>query len=206
MSIPDFQSLMLPLLKILEDEQDYFIRDIIETLAWEYNLTSSEKSKLLPSGQQPIFDNRVGWAKTYLKKAGLVESPKRGYVKITKRGLGVIKQNLDFIDREFLMQYPEFMKFQKISKTLKDDFDTNEWDEIEWNEPEEYDFSVKSSNKTEILKLVNARNDALQTLIVEAENDLIIINYYYNNQKLETIWNRSTALAIANAIQQYYSY
>ena len=93
MSIPDFQSLMFPLLKLVADEQEYFMHDIIETLAQEFDLTDAQKQKLLPSSQQPVFDHRVSWARTYMKKAGLVESPRRAYVKITERGLELLQQN-----------------------------------------------------------------------------------------------------------------
>lgn len=66
--IPDYQSIMLPLLRIASDKQEHTFRDIVEELAGEFKLTIDERTELLPSGQQPIFDNRVGWAKTYLKK------------------------------------------------------------------------------------------------------------------------------------------
>ena len=72
--IPDYQTLMLPLLKLVSDGQEHKYRDIIETLATEFEVTDEERKELLASGNQAIFDNRVGWAKTYLKKAGLLDS------------------------------------------------------------------------------------------------------------------------------------
>ena len=77
MPIPDFQSIMLPLLKILADGKVYKYREILEVLVREFQVTEAERKEMLPSGQQEIFSNRVGWAKTYLKKAGLIESPQR---------------------------------------------------------------------------------------------------------------------------------
>ena len=68
--IPDYQSLMLPLLKLVSDGQEHKYRDLIESLAIEFEVTDEERKELLASGNQAIFDNRVGWAKTYLKKAG----------------------------------------------------------------------------------------------------------------------------------------
>ena len=62
-------------------------REAVEAIAKEFNLTESEHREMLPSGQQEVFDNRVGWARTYMKKAGLIEMPKRGVNRITKRGL-----------------------------------------------------------------------------------------------------------------------
>ena len=70
MPIPDYQTLMLPLLRLAEDEQEHKFRYAVETLAQEFALTDVELSELLPSGSQPVFSNRVGWARTYLKKAG----------------------------------------------------------------------------------------------------------------------------------------
>ncbi len=73
MPIPDYQSLMRPLLKAIGDGQEHVLSDITNTLADQFHLTESEREELLPSGSQPVFKNRVGWARTYLKKAGLLE-------------------------------------------------------------------------------------------------------------------------------------
>ena len=90
MAVPDFQTIMLPLLKIAGDGEEHYIHDAVNELAQYFELTEEEKTKLLPSGQQPAFYNRVGWARTYLKKAGLVTDPKRGYFQITKRGQEIL--------------------------------------------------------------------------------------------------------------------
>jgi len=75
MPIPDYQSIMLPLLTLTSDNNEHILRDTIELLATQFNLTDGEREELLPSGTQAIFDNRVGWAKTHILKAGLLESP-----------------------------------------------------------------------------------------------------------------------------------
>ena len=93
MSIPDYQSIMLPLLKKASDQQEHSLQSLIEALADDFNLTDSERRDFLPSGRQPVFNNRVGWARTYLKKAGLLSSPKRGIMQITERGLQILKDN-----------------------------------------------------------------------------------------------------------------
>lgn len=116
MSIPDYQSIMLPLLKVLADEQEHSFRDSIENLAQFFKLSAEERKELLPSGQQPVFDNRVGWSRTYMKKAGLLETTRRGFFKITKRGIEALKQNPPEINVKFLEQYPEFMEFREIRK------------------------------------------------------------------------------------------
>jgi restriction system protein len=109
--IPDYQSLMLPLLRLVSDRQEYKHRDIIEKLAVEYKLTDEERKELLASGNQAIFDNRVGWAKTYLKKAGLLDSPKRATFVITELGLQILNKKPDRIDAKYLKQFPAFLEF-----------------------------------------------------------------------------------------------
>ena len=135
MSIPDYQSLMLPLLELTKDGQEHSFRDVVDILAEKFHLTEEEKKELLPSGQYPVFDNRVGWAKTYMKKAGLLDSTRRGFIKIAKRGLDVLKQNPKYINAKFLKQYPEFIEFQTIKK--EKDKTEIESEEISDKTPEE---------------------------------------------------------------------
>ncbi|HYW20940.1 MAG TPA: restriction endonuclease [Nodularia sp. (in: cyanobacteria)] len=112
MSIPDYQAVMLPLLKFTTDQKEHSLRETIEILADHFCLTEEERKELLPSGRQATFDNRVGWACTYLKKAGLLESTKRGYFQITHRGCEIIESNPVKINAKFLKQFPEFLEFQ----------------------------------------------------------------------------------------------
>lgn len=74
MPIPDYQSIMLPLLKYASDQKQHSMKQAYDDLAKEFNLTIEEKNELLPSGTQQIYKNRIGWARTYLSKAGLLES------------------------------------------------------------------------------------------------------------------------------------
>jgi restriction system protein len=117
MSIPDYQTVMLPLLSLAADREEHRLRDAIEQLADHFDLTEEERKELLPSGSQATFDNRVGWARTYMKKAGLLESPRRGYFRITDRGLQALKQKPEMINVKFLEQYPEFLEFKTRSNT-----------------------------------------------------------------------------------------
>lgn len=112
MAIPDYQALMLPLLQVAGDGQEHAMRDVIERLAADFHLSDAERSELLPSGQQQTFDNRAHWARTYLKQAGLLESPRRGYFKITQRGQEVLGKPPPRIDVDFLSQFPEFLQFR----------------------------------------------------------------------------------------------
>jgi restriction system protein len=113
MAIPDYQSVMLPLLNRLADGTTYLFKDIVELLGKDYKLSEDELTELLPSGQSFLFSNRVGWARTYLKKAGLIESPKRGAIAITNRGREVLKKKPAKIDNQLLKQFPEFVEFQQ---------------------------------------------------------------------------------------------
>ena len=113
-------TVMLPLLNVAADAKEHYIRDAINTLADQFKLTEEEKKELLPSGVDRIFDNRIGWARTYLKKAGLIEYPKRGYFRITERGQNVVRQKLPRIDVAFLKQYPEFVEFFAAKKPVAD--------------------------------------------------------------------------------------
>ena len=117
MTIPDYQSIMLPLLELASDGQEHSLRQTIETLSEQFGLSHEERGELLPSGRQPTFDNRVGWARTYLKKAGLLESTRRGYFRITKRGRGILEKQPSEINTAYLRQFPEFVEFQTPKQT-----------------------------------------------------------------------------------------
>ena len=104
---------MLPLLQFAADNAEHSLREAIDTLANDFNLSEQERKELLSSGQGAVFGNRVGWARTYLKKAGLLESTRRGYFKITERGQTVLKKKPKRISAKFLQQFPEFQEFQK---------------------------------------------------------------------------------------------
>lgn len=121
MAIPDYQSLMLPLLRFLGDGQERNVREAITQLCSEFKLTTQEKEELLPSGQQPIIDNRIGWAKTYLLKAGLIDSSRRGFVRITQKGIEVLSKKPPIINIKFLEQFPEFIEFRTIKKEQGED-------------------------------------------------------------------------------------
>lgn len=112
MAVPDFQSLMLPLLKLAADGHPHSLAEAREVLAVAFKLTEAEREELLPSGSQAKFANRVAWAKSYLQQAGLLLSPKRGHFQVTERGQAVLKAPPARIDIKFLEQYPEFVEFR----------------------------------------------------------------------------------------------
>jgi restriction system protein len=114
MSVPDYQSLMLPVLQTAS-RGEVRIGDAVEELADQLSLTAEERTALPPSGKQTVFSNRVHWAKTYLGKAGLIEATRRGHFKITTRGQQVIASRPERIDNAFLGQFDEFKQFREKS-------------------------------------------------------------------------------------------
>lgn len=114
--IPTYEQIMLPFLKCLRDFKEHSLQEVHDQLAEVFNLTEAERKELLPSGQQPVFRNRLGWARTYLSKAKLIETPRRANFKITERGNSVLGQNLSELSADFLTQYPEFVEFKLFRK------------------------------------------------------------------------------------------
>ena len=125
MPIPKYHEIMLPLLKIISDGEVYFIWDVTHKISDEFNLTDEEREEKLASGIQTVIRNRTGWARTYLKKAGLVEDlEKQGYFKITQAGIDLLAENPPKINSKLLMKYESFKEF----RTRKKSDDTTEVD------------------------------------------------------------------------------
>lgn len=114
MAVPKYDELMKPMLTLLADGNLHTMKELQGKLAETYRLTDKDLAELLPSGRQSIFANRVGWAKTYLKKAGLLTSPKRAACVITADGLAVLKENPSEIDAKYLNRFEKFLHFQGI--------------------------------------------------------------------------------------------
>ena len=107
--IPDFQTLMLPFLKNIQDGKEHSTTVIIEILTREFNLSPEELEEYLPSGSQKVFYNRVFWAKAHLKMAGLIENLRRGVFKITNDGIDILKKNPEKINLKLLKQFPTYL-------------------------------------------------------------------------------------------------
>ena len=173
MSIPDFQSIMLPLLKILADGKVYKYREIFEALVREFLVTEAERKEMLPSGQQEIFANRVGWAKTYLKKAGLIDSPQRATFVISEKGKEILSQNLDHIDTKFLRQFPEFQEFTRVNKqnetiTLESNLSTSDQEQNPEELLENSYQEIRQALATDLLFILRKLSpDAFEKLVVE---------------------------------------
>jgi len=113
MTIPDYQTLMLPLLQFLADGKEHVIAEAIDDLSDKYGLSAAERQQLLPSGKQSVIRNRVGWARTYMKQAGLIEYVRRGCFRISERGKKVLSEKPDRIDVHYLERFPEFISFRE---------------------------------------------------------------------------------------------
>jgi len=163
---------MLPLLRLVSDKQEYKYRDLIDKLALEFKLTDEERKELLASGSQPVFDNRVGWAKTYLKKAGLIDAPKRATFVITELGLQTLKKNPDRIDAKYLRQFPAFLEFVHAGKTESEGEEEAISQEITEQTPEEnldkaYQRIRKSLADELLAKVIDLSPAFFERLVIE---------------------------------------
>jgi restriction system protein len=173
MAIPDFQSIMLPFLKIAGDEKEHSIPEYVDKLAIQFSLTEQEINTLLPSGKQTRFYNRVTWARIYLSKSGLLEMPRRSFSRITEQGKQVLRSNPTRIDMKFLEQFPGYIEFKKREPGQRLTQTTAiEPKEIERKTPEErledaYQ-EIHSNLAQELLALVKQSNPAFfERLVVE---------------------------------------
>jgi restriction system protein len=107
---------MLPVLKLAADGEEHKFSHAVDALADQFALSQEERNELLPSGSQAVFNNRVGWARSYLKQAGLLGAPKRGFFVITPKGQELLAQNPPEINVALLEQYPEFVEFKNRKK------------------------------------------------------------------------------------------
>lgn len=117
MPVPDYQTLLLPLLRLAGSGQADTLPKAESLLAEEFELSEQERASRLPSGQQTVLRNRTGWASFYLKNAGLIEKPKRGLFRITSRGKEVLASNPESIDLGYLLQFQDFVDFYQKGPT-----------------------------------------------------------------------------------------
>lgn len=168
MPIPDFQSILLPLLAFASDREKHSIQESVEYLSRHFNLTDNERKELLPSGKQSIFANRVGWSRTHLKKAGLLEYPTRSFFQITDRGLEFLKTNPERIKISLLKQYPEYLEFIGATSKSLGELQTSD-EEKTPEENLEYSYQeIKNNLVVEILdKIKSCSPEFFEKLVVE---------------------------------------
>lgn len=121
MPIPDFQTLMHPLLQEHADGKEHLNRDLVASLAGRFGLSDEERREMLPSGRARLFDNRIGWAKSHLVQAGLLTAPCRAISLITDRGLEALRNHPERIDLRILSDFEEYREFRNRRKSSDDE-------------------------------------------------------------------------------------
>jgi len=161
MAIPTYEEVMLPLLKILSNGGTHNYKEFEEKLKEEFNLTEEEVNLRYQSGVK-IFYNRIGWAATYLKKAGLIESPKRGEFKITEEGNRLLAEGIKHLDYKYLMKYDSFKEFKLHKEVIS---------------PEEDERKLED-NMTPFERISNAYDEIKNSLIDELLQKLKEVDPY----------------------------
>jgi restriction system protein len=184
MPIPDFQSIMRPLLEAHQDGQEHLNRDLVDQLANQFKLTEEEKREMLPSGGAKLFDNRVGWAKTHLNRAGLLAAPRRAVSVITDRGREMLRQYPGRIDLRVLNQFEDYREFRNRRRTSEEGDDTSEDEVVDSQTPEELlenaYLQVRRQIEAELLAQIMASPpDLLERVVV----DLVVRMGYGGSRK-----------------------
>ncbi len=183
MAIPDFQSIMLPLLQYCGDGKEHSISETVDALADHFKLTEEERKTLLPSGVQEQFRNRVSWAKSYLKMAGLLETPQRGIFKITDLGRNVLQKKPPAINIRFLNQFPDYAAFRNTNRQKSDSLNDSATEQTET--PEEQLESayekVRSGLAAEILQILKSCSPSFFEWIVVD----VIVKMGYGGSRLD---------------------
>jgi restriction system protein len=125
MPIPDFQSLMRPLLEAHANGKEHTNRDLVARLGDQFGLTDEERREMLPSGGARLFDNRIGWAKSHITQAGLLSAPRRAISMITDRGREVLRVHYERIDLRVLNDFEEYREFRNRRKNTTDEDDAS---------------------------------------------------------------------------------
>ena len=208
MSIPDFQSMMLPVLKALGSEPQS-IEAIRDTIAREYQLSDADRSELLPSGRQGRFNNRVAWALGYLKQAQLLTKPRRGFYQASERGRDVLARQPGRIDIAYLMQFPEFQEFRSRSRSTVDEradvIPTDAKEELKATltpdeQVREGYRTLRTNLATELLSRIQAASPAFfETLVVDL---LVAMGYGGSQEDAASVVGRSGDEGIDGIIKE----
>jgi restriction system protein len=184
MPIPDYQTFMLPFLKLAADGKEHSMQDAYRNLSDQFGLTEDEKKIMLPSGLQSIVNNRIGWAKTYLKKSRLIESPKRGVFKITARGVDVLKRNPSHIDLDLLKQFPEFIEFKNFKNPKEQSGMTEVSTQANIKNPEEaIEDSFEEINSSLVSEILDTVKNASPAFFEKLVIDLLLKMGYGGSRK-----------------------
>lgn len=182
MPIPKYEKILLPLLEFAGDKNQHSLSEAYKYISDYFDLTEEERRKYLESGNEKILNNRVRWAKHYLKKAGLVESNKRGYFKITEKGANVLEENPKEIDNDYLRKFEDFKKWKEGSREGKEEKKESEEgkspEEIMDNKYKEMKESLVNDIKSEIM---NSSPSFFEELVVD-----LVIEMGYGGSRKET--------------------
>lgn len=183
MAIPDFQSIMRPLLEEYQDGHEYRNRDLVAALAVRFGLTDEERRAMLPSGGARLFDNRVGWAKSHMVQAGLLDAPRRAISVITDRGRSVLHDFPERIDLRVLSQFDDYQAFRSRRRASGEASD-EEKGEVSTQTPEEIFenayLKVRGRIEADLLKqLMEGPPELLERVVV----DLVVRMGYGGSRK-----------------------
>jgi restriction system protein len=171
--IPDYQSVMLPLLQFLGDRKPHSISKVFSAISSHFNLTEQEANELLPSGRNKILNNRIHWARAHLKMAGLIENVEKGSFKITEKGENLLQENPTTIDLKLLKnkfpEYQESFRYKKKEDSLTTNDDLNEGSKQTPEELFELGYStIRKSLEQELLsKLKTVHPSFFERIVVE---------------------------------------
>ena len=203
MPIPDYQTLMLPLLKLINKVGEIPLKEAAKLLADELGLTEEEKNKLLPSGTQTFIHNRVGWAGSYLKQAGLLYYPKRGLTSITEEGKALLKENPERIDNQFLKRYDKFVEFYNRKRSTKRIEKVAEDDDKDMTPEEALEYGYERINESlasDLLTIIKDKDPAFfERLVVEL---LVKMGYGGSRQEAGEVLGKSGDEGIDGIIKE----
>ncbi len=183
MTIPTYQDFLLPLLEVASDEQQHLLSQTVEFLANQFKLSEEERKELLPSARQTKLANRIGWAITYLRKAKLLESDKRGTFYISSRGKQVLKSNPEYIDRRFLERFAEFQEFQNIKSNDDINPDTNLIEDTDQTPEESFETSYQKLVKELGERLIEQIKSCSPKFFEKLVIDLLLAMGYGGSRK-----------------------
>ena len=200
--IPDYQTAMLPTLLGLADGQIHTASELRDHVAKQFQVTEAELRELVPSGQKTLFSDRVSWAITYMKKAGLLEAPKRAHYRITDRGKALLASNPKRVDLSVLSQYPEFVDWKDRSETARPPKPKGAPEHVSLETPEEsldsaY-LALRRTIEADVLDQVKAMSPAFfEKLVVQ----LLVAMGYGGSLKDALLFGKNeVALALATLV------
>jgi restriction system protein len=183
--IPDFQTILLPLLEILADKKEHSLRELTSQISDKFKLTDEERRRLLSSGNQEIINNRVGWARVYLKKAKLIDKIRRGTFIITEQGIKVLASKPGRIDIKFLKSIPDFNEWQASYKSPKNTINNESDNDIDVEKtPEELlDYSFTKLKDELVVELIDKIKSCSPGFFERLVVDLLIKMGYGGSRK-----------------------